>query len=108
MQGMAESSGASNFYRLFVMVSLYSRSSRISRKVLCSHTSRKTEIAKYAKRTTITKASFCAENAQVSRSHAPKILVILTTTDRTILNEEDEFRHNHRFAVVVQDLATQW
>ena len=32
----------------------------------------------------------------------------LITADHKILNEESESRNNHRYAVVVQDLATQW
>ena len=32
----------------------------------------------------------------------------LITADHKVLNEGSEFRNNHRFAVVVQDLATQW
>ena len=32
----------------------------------------------------------------------------LTTADHKILNEGTESRNNHRYAVVVQDLATQW
>ena len=32
----------------------------------------------------------------------------LITADHTVLNEEGESRNNHRYAVVVQDLATQW
>ena len=32
----------------------------------------------------------------------------LITADHTILSEEKESRNNHRYAVVVQDLATQW
>ena len=32
----------------------------------------------------------------------------LITADHKILSEENESRNNHRFAVVVQDLATQW
>ena len=32
----------------------------------------------------------------------------LITTDHTVLSEESESRNNHRYAVVVQDLATQW
>ena len=32
----------------------------------------------------------------------------LITADHEILSEESESRDNHRFAVVVQDLATQW
>ena len=32
----------------------------------------------------------------------------LTTVDHKVLSEGCESRHNHRYAVVVQDLATQW
>ena len=32
----------------------------------------------------------------------------LITADHKILSEESESRNNHRYAVVVQDLATQW
>ena len=32
----------------------------------------------------------------------------LLTADHKVLSEGCEFRHNHRYAVVVQDLATQW
>ena len=32
----------------------------------------------------------------------------LITADHTVLSEESESRNNHRYGVVVQDLATQW
>ena len=32
----------------------------------------------------------------------------LITADHKVLSEESESRNNHRYAVVVQDLATQW
>ena len=32
----------------------------------------------------------------------------LITADHNVLSEESEFRNNHRYAVVVQDVATQW
>ena len=32
----------------------------------------------------------------------------LITADHKVLNVEDESRNNHRYAVVVQDPATQW
>ena len=32
----------------------------------------------------------------------------LITADHKVLSEESESRKNHRYAVVVQDLATQW
>ena len=34
--------------------------------------------------------------------------VVPRATDHKILNEEGESRNNHRYAVVLQDLATQW
>ena len=34
--------------------------------------------------------------------------VDLITADHKVLNEESASRNNHRYAVVVQDLATQW
>ena len=38
----------------------------------------------------------------------PKNVVDLITADLKILSEESESRNNHRYAVVVQDLTTQW
>ena len=32
----------------------------------------------------------------------------MITADHKVLREECESRHSHRYAVVVQDLATQW
>ena len=32
----------------------------------------------------------------------------LITADHQVLNEEGESRDNHRYAIVVQDLAAQW
>ena len=32
----------------------------------------------------------------------------LITADHKVLSDESESRNNHRYAVVVQDLATQW
>ena len=32
----------------------------------------------------------------------------LITADQKVLNEEDESGDNHRYAVIVQDLVTQW
>ena len=29
-------------------------------------------------------------------------------TEHNVLNEGSEYRHNHRYSIVVQDLATQW
>ena len=35
-------------------------------------------------------------------------IFLVITADHKILSEESESRNNHRYAVVVQDLATQW
>ena len=32
----------------------------------------------------------------------------LITADHKVLSEESDLRNNHQYAVVVQDLATQW
>ena len=64
-------------------------------------TSRKTEIAR---------------SARVPKSQGPRAEDVpragkfgdLITADPKILGEESESRNNHRYAVVVQDLATQW
>ena len=37
-----------------------------------------------------------------------KILVSLITADHKVLSEGCESRNNHRYAVAVQDLASQW
>ena len=58
--------------------------------------------------TKITKA-FCRKRALV-QSFVPRAenLSDLTTADHKILSEGRDSRNNHRYAVVVQDLATQW
>ena len=40
--------------------------------------------------------------------HEQKKLGDFLTADHKVLNEGSESRNNHRYAVVVQDLATQW
>ena len=40
--------------------------------------------------------------------HEQKMFGDLKTADHKVLNEGSESRNNHRYAVVVQDLATQW
>ena len=49
-----------------------------------------------------------AENALVQSCEERKILVGKLTADHKVLSEGCECRHNHRYAVVVQDSATQW
>ena len=49
-----------------------------------------------------------AEDALAKLCHVQRSLVIKITADHNVLNEVCESRNNHRYAVVVQDLATQW
>ena len=58
------------------------------------------------KRTKITRAP-CRRRTGEAVLRAKK-LGGLMTADHKVLNEEGESRNNHRYAVVVQDLATQW
>ena len=56
--------------------------------------------------TKITRAS-CRRRANAVMPRA-EIFGDLITADHKVLSEESESRNNHRYAVVVQDLATQW
>ena len=49
-----------------------------------------------------------AEDALAEPHLVQKILVTLITADNKVLSEGCESRNNHRYASVVQDLATQW
>ena len=49
-----------------------------------------------------------AENALVQSCQERKNFGDLITADHEVLSEGCESRHNHRYAVVVEDLATQW
>ena len=57
-------------------------------------------------RTKITKA-FCRRRTGEALSRANKFGDLITA-DRKVLNEGRESRDNHRYTVVVQDLAVQW
>ena len=57
-------------------------------------------------RTKITKASCWRRTGEVL-PRAEKFGDLMTA-DHKVLNEDRESRNNHRYAVVVQDLATQW
>ena len=58
------------------------------------------------KRTKITRAPCRRRNGEtVPRT---EIFGDLITADHKVLSDICEFRNNHRYAVVVQDLATQW
>ena len=58
-------------------------------------------------RTKITRNPCRRRNGEASIPRAEKF-GDLRTADHKVLNEEGESRNNHRCAVVVQDLATQW
>ena len=68
-------------------------------------TSRKTGNAR-CKRTKITRAP-CKKRTGEAIPRA-QIFGYLISAHHKVLNEEGESRNNHRYAVVVQDLATQW
>ena len=73
------------------------------RKVF-SHTSRRTETAKYAKAPKT--RAICRKRTGNPVLRAEKIGDLITE-DHKVLRDECESRNNHRYAVVVQDLATQ-
>ena len=69
-------------------------------------TSRKTEIARSARGPKITRTPCRRRGGRV----VPRAENFgdLITADHKVLSEGCESRNNHRYAVVVQDLATQW
>ena len=69
-------------------------------------TSRKTEIAKCACEPRWQRAP-CRRRTGESVPRAEKFGDLITA-DHKVSKEEGESRNNHRYAVVVQDLATQW
>ena len=66
----------------------------------------KTEIARSVKRTKITRAP-CRRRKSGAASRAENFGDLITA-DHEVLSDNCESRNNHRYAVVVQDLATQW
>ena len=67
--------------------------------------SRKTEIARSARGPK--SQGLRAEDALAESNLVQKIFFDLITADHKIVSEGCECRNNHRYAVVVQDLATQ-
>ena len=57
-------------------------------------------------KTKIKRAS-CRERAGTGVPKAEKVGDLISA-DHKILSEESESRNNHRYAIVVQDLATEW
>ena len=70
------------------------------------HTSRKTEIVRSARGPKITRAS-CKRRVGGAVPRAENVDDFITA-DHKVLSERCESRNNHRHAVVVQDMATQW
>ena len=66
----------------------------------------KTEIARSVKGPKITRAP-CRRRNGGAVLRAEKIGDLITA-DHKVLSDNCEYRNNHRYAVVVQDLATQW
>ena len=64
------------------------------------------DIAKYARGQRL--QGLRAENAMAEPYLLQKILVFLITADHKVLSEGCESRNNHKYAVAVQDLATQF
>ena len=69
-------------------------------------TSQKTENCEVCLRTKMTRAP-CRRRTGEAIPRA-ETFCDLITADHKVLNEEGESRNDHRYAVVVQDLATQW
>ena len=69
-------------------------------------TSRKTEIAKSARDQRL--QGLLAGSALAMQYLGQKTIVAVITADHEVLHERGESRNNHRYAVVVQDLATHW
>ena len=66
----------------------------------------KTEIARFVKRTKITRAP-CRRRKYEAVPRAANFGDLITA-DHKVLSDNCESRNNHRYAVVVEDLATQW
>ena len=80
--------------------------STISGSTVSLLTSQQIELGKYACEPRW--QGLLAEHALAKQYLEQKGLVDLITADHRVLNEESESQNNHRDAVVVQDLATQW
>ena len=79
---------------------------RVRVSTVSTRTFRRTPIAIFCLKTKISRAS-CRRRAGTVVPRAEHF-VDLITANHKILSEESESRKNHRYAVVVQDLATQW
>ena len=83
----------------------HSRDVRIWVSTVFILTSQKTEIARFVRGSKLQEAR--AEDA-MAEPYLVQNFGGLITADHKVLSEGCESRNNHRYAVVVQDLATQW
>ena len=67
--------------------------------------SRKTEIARYVREPRL--RGFFAGSALAMPYFEPRKFDYLITADHKVLDEDSESRNNHRYAIVVQYVATQ-
>ena len=81
------------------------RSAHLGKRSVCTHFP-KDRNCEICQRTKITRAP-CTSHIGGAVPRA-KIFGDLITAEHKVLSESCESRNNHRFAVVVQDLATQW
>ena len=89
-----------------LLYSPHSRDVRIRVSTVFILISLKTEIAKSVKGPKLQGPH--AEDAMAKPYLEPQILGDLITADHKVLSDNCESRHNHRYAVVVQDLASHW
>ena len=73
---------------------------------MCFRMSQKTKVAKSAEEPKL--QGLLAENAPAATYPCVENSGGLITADHEVLREECESRNNHRYAVIVPDLSTQW
>ena len=84
----------------------YKRSEGLGKHSICTHFNPKDRNCEICRRTKISRAPSRRRNGEaVPRAEKFGDLI---TADHKVLSESCESRNNHRYAVVVQDLATQW
>ena len=84
--------------------SLYQK--EVQGSAMCSHIFQRTQVATYAEGPQL--YGLHAESEAKATYFAQKSLVTLLRPTTEVLIEEGESRNHHRYAVIVQDLATQW
>ena len=68
---------------------------------------RKTKIARTARKPRL-QGFFAGGELGIQYLEQRSLVIYSITADHKVLNEGREYRHNHRYSIVVQDLATQW